>query len=234
MIVYDNFIFITPNKTGTHSIEKAIIDLANSGNNKRIELPYIYEPVTKTSLRNKLIHGAIVPDEFKNLMKVLIVRNPYERLVSIVYFYDHFKDKEDFLPTFKKIRDVVKSVKFEEKLDILTDEELSDIGKLILQHNIDISNKQLFIWYKSLGEYSKITSPDAVIKLENAAKDLLSIGIDIPNFPYEFKNTKRGNIRVSDVLNTQEKIDFANEYFDCAKDAVRFGYKPIYTLKDLE
>jgi hypothetical protein len=29
-------------------------------------------------------------------------------------------------------------------------------------------------------------------------------------------------------------LNIANEYFDCAKDAVRFGYKPILTLKDLD
>jgi hypothetical protein len=75
MIIYpDRFVMANPTKTGTVSY----MNLA-----KRVpEMKYILPK-----------HGAVVPDEYRHLDRIMTVRNPYDRLVSI-YLWLHRRPYE--------------------------------------------------------------------------------------------------------------------------------------------
>jgi hypothetical protein len=234
MVIYDTFIFITPTKCGTFSIQNFLENLSLSNNKK---LRFWYSQDLDNPIHRKFMHSVLVPTEADAYKRVLMIRNPYERLASMIFFYSEeqefevlrfIKDTKNFIEYLKPIREKIKSITISEEYDTrILEEEYS--------HNPKIDHdKIIFLLFKTLGEIADISRPEYLIKLENIKEDLEKINIvsDI-EFPHNNK-TEFKNASIKDIFNTQEKIDFANEYFDCAKDAVRFGYKPILTIDDLK
>jgi hypothetical protein len=226
MIIYNNFTFITPNKVGSHSLEKALLDLA--GDNKDIiKLPYYYDNPDNI-LRKKLRHAIRPPLEFQNFKKAFLVRNPYERLASIIYFYSEISNKDNFIPELKNFRDIITNSIFLEEYDNLLEGE-----KYGANAYFSGSIKPTFVFFRTINEYFTAANPDYIIRIENLKEDFSKIGINIDRDYHEYKTESRNSLKIKDIFNTQEKIDFANNYFDCAKDAIRFGYKPIYNINDI-
>jgi hypothetical protein len=230
MIVHDNYIFITPAKTGSNSLLKALSDISTAKK-------YIV-------IREKPIHSVLVPEEFNNYKKILLVRNPYEVVISR-YFDDdgHNMGPDNILEYMKSVKQEYNRILFTEKHDTFIGEEKEDNLLEFINKYKDIrpddvkhfNEKMVLALYRTPGEAAILSNPDIIIHLETIKEDLKKLGIFVKNneFPHERIGHKRNGLKIKDIINTQEKINFFNEYFDCAKDAVRFGYKPIYKIEDL-
>jgi hypothetical protein len=230
MIVYNNYIFITPAKTGSNSLLKALYDISTTEKD--------------IVIREKPIHSVLVPEKFKNYKKVLLVRNPYEVVISR-YFDDdnHNMGPDNIVKYMKSIKQNYNRILFTEKHDIFINEEKEDnileFTKKYKDTRPDdvehFNEKMILTTYRTPGEAAILSNPDIIIHLETIKEDLEKLGIFVKNnkFPHERIGHKRNGLKIKNIINTQEKIDFFNEYFNCAKDAIRFGYKPIYTIDDL-
>jgi hypothetical protein len=245
MIIYNNFVIITPNKAGNHSTEKLFMNM--SIDNK---IDYIRFSENNINHKNdnpihmKLAHSVLIPKEIQHLKRILMVRNPYERFASIVFLLNKSEKKDNFkqvlLETRKNIKRFLKD--FSEKHETILDNENENDTVEINPEGIiadfysdkpSLDVKFFLTWYRTLGEYADISKPDYIVKIENAVEDFKKIGIIIDNFPHEFKTNNKNNFSLLDIFKTQDNLDFANEYFNCANDAIRFGYKPIYKIEDL-
>jgi hypothetical protein len=225
-------VFIIPSKTGSTSLECYFMYLANR-EDRGID--------TFERIANIFGHSAAVPDIHKNLTKVILVRNPYERLASISASYPN---SLNFINNFKVLRESIKDKVYNHENDkipenIISEEIIKELEKEKEKYKDileKINQKQNVIFNRTLGEIYDISKPNYIIRIEYIIKDLekLNIHINKDKFPHYNKTKNKASLSLKNIFNTQEKIDFANEYFDCAKDAVRFGYKPILTLKDLE
>jgi hypothetical protein len=244
MILYNNFVIITPNKAGNHSTDKLFMNMSIdneidyirfSGNNKNHKDNPIYK---------KLAHSVLIPKEIQHLKRILMVRNPYERFASIVFLLDKSERKDSLKETLLGTRENIKefSKNLSERHEILLDNEdeessaersNGDIKSNFYSDKPSLDVKLYVLWYRTLGEYADISKPDYIIKIENAVEDFKKAGINIENFPHEFKTNNKNNFSLLDIFKTQDNLDFANEYFNCANDAIRFGYKPIYKIEDL-
>jgi hypothetical protein len=237
MFLYNNSIlFIIPSKTGSTSLEGYFSELSNDNPNSH----------NFKRIKEVFGHSAVIPNGYKNLKrKILLIRNPYERLASISDYYHSEKDliSPYFIEKFKIIRNDIKKEIYQHKNDRLLKDEVSEemVDTFLKEKERykdiieNMNRKQKVIFNRTLGEIYTISNPSNIIRIEYIVEDLekLNIHIDKDKFPHYNKTKNKASLSLKDIFNTQEKIDFANEYFDCAKDAVRFGYKPILTLKDL-
>jgi Leucine-rich repeat (LRR) protein len=253
MIIYNNYIIITPNKCGSHSLDsffQKFLDTKEfyvrfSANTDFPDNP-IYE---------KLQHSVIIPENASHLKRVMLVRNPYERLASILFgLKDIIDNEERIINDEESIIDMIKnqrenhrivsknfSERYENHLGFYegaedTPEFLENIKKISSIDGLSFNDKIIVSWWRTLGEYADILDPEYIIHIENPIEDLKKIevpDIHLNKFPHEFKTELKKGKNFKDIINTQRIIDTANEYFNCAKDAVRFGYKPIYKIEDL-
>jgi hypothetical protein len=246
MIIYNDYIIITPNKCGTHSIEEFFMKNAKySRDGVYINFPPYYDsgPIPI----NKGRHSVITPEGLEKQKKILIIRNPYERFVSIIEFIilrdnkertdDIYDDETRYIAQVrKKFKNNMMDSMYDNYNEVIGEERIIELYKGDLVKNkseIETVEKQRdMVWYRTIGEVYNLSKPDYAVKLENFKDDIRKItNLDTSDFPHNNKNPQRKSLK--EFFNNQEKIDIANTYFDCAKDAVRFGYKPILTLKDL-
>jgi hypothetical protein len=224
MFIYNNIVFITPNKVGSTSLEIFFKD--------------------KNFINQRFGHGASIPKEYSHLKKAILVRNPYERLASIIFVFQK-RDKglenfEEALIAILQERNHFKNFIMDKNVDILNygEKEETDTINTFGQTKSVIENiikKKDIIFLRNLGETYTLCNPDYILHIENIVKEISDLGIEVKSeFPIENITKKKRIFTLKEIFYNQNMLNIANEYFDCAKDAVRFGYKPILTLKDLD
>jgi hypothetical protein len=75
MLIVKPYVFITPSKSGSTSL---LHWLEKEPNFKVITI--------KDKFENKQHHATFIPDEYQDSIKILLVRNPYERFLSFYYY----------------------------------------------------------------------------------------------------------------------------------------------------
>jgi hypothetical protein len=238
MIIYNDFLIITPNKCGTNSVTKFFLENISRKDNY-VRFGNHLDDDKNSPILKKMTHAAIVPENVKHLKKVIMVRNPYERFISIIFSSKfHYDSTEKIYQYLDHIKDTQKEIK--DKLDYLrSDDENSNYeneyknsynNKLPPKTNL----KYRLSWLMTLGQYAHLSNPDYLVRLENVIIDFKNIGINIDNFFHENITESKININFKDFYSDKKILDFANEYFECAKDALKFGYTPIYSVEGLE
>jgi hypothetical protein len=228
MIVYNNSIIITPSRCGRHSLEKIVRE--NEENN------YVRisgDASITDSLSTKVTFGAIVPNDLNHLERVLLVRNPYERLMSIAMYAMEPPEKINKNVMTSDIDSFLRSIRYERQVLKVNGLKLEDEDNSIIPTDFAFLTTHITIWHMALSDYLKLSNPKYTVRLENAIKDFEKIGIKFDNFPHEFKNTNKTEKTLKDFYKNQEILDFANVHFSCAEDSIKLGYKPIYRLDDL-
>lgn len=212
MILYKDNIFIPPFKTGTYSMINLIVSLGGSD---------------ILSGRVSLLHSCNIPQKYKNHNIYMIVRNPYDRLVSMYYYagmkiinsviYDTTINKpkanEEGLVKFK---DFIEYLYISRNLnkELLKEQDINSL----------IGNTSSKIFLRSLSESYNLCKPKDVIHIEYSDKDLKRLGFDFPPIPHVHKTNNRITSEFKEYF-TPEILEIANTW--CLEDAKNFGYESL-------
>ena len=212
MILYKDNIFIPPFKTGTYSMINLIVSLGGS------------EILSGTV---SLLHSCNIPKKYNNYNIYLMVRNPYDRLVSMYYYagikiinsviYDTTTNKpkanKEGLISFKDFVDYIYVSRNLNKESL----KEQDINSLFG----DTSPK---IFLRSLTESYSLCNAKNVIHIEYADNDLKKLGFHFPPIPQIHKTKDRKTKEFKEYF-TPKILEVANTW--CLQDAEKFGYEPL-------
>jgi hypothetical protein len=224
MILYKNNIIITPPKTGTNTLNDlmttfygaAVLD--DIGSKCHMQWHSAYHKQIK--INNKTVY--------------LLVRNPYDRLISFYYFFVHKDRKKVSINDHQALSTPFnENTTFAEFIDILyiKRKELSDI-LLAAPEEKDFSVLSLLI--RSLSEDYKRIEANGFIRVEYLEEDLQQLGINLKDLPTDLpegpnlhlhkSENRPANLDWSEFF-TPEVLKKANTW--CEEDAVRFGYTVV-------
>ena len=205
MIYNKDYVLICPPKCGTFSVNSHL--LSNFYWKQYSLIP----------------HSPFIQEDILEGRKVLlIVRNPYERFISMYEFlrnifaldrYQNFFKFNILEMTFKQFLVFYKEKRKSSFESFFTENFYDRLTADELHYEIYLN------FLRSFKEYKKISKPDNIIKLENLNEDFKSYGVSSP-FPELNKtlNKPKKSFEKYYTSKVLEKCDFLKE------DALEFGY----------
>jgi len=202
-------VIATPTKCGTTSIEA----LARS-RGSRLGL---------TTVRPRQ-HRMVVPDEYANFRRYMMVRNPYDRLASIYLYlsnpsnYSQWAHWEVVDKTFTQF--LYWYVRMRDHYNI---QLAVDPGGAA--HD-DRWYKSPNLWLVSLGECMQVLQPQGLIRLENLEADLKETGRD--EWGGKMLHSNRSTNRKKEtraMYGSKQALQKVNQSF-LLSDCERLGYEP--------
>lgn len=212
MILYKDNFFISPFKTGTYSMINLIVSLGGSD---------------ILSGNVSFAHSCNIPEKYKNYNVYMMIRNPYNRLVSMYHYLGikiiDFIVDDSIIDKAKINKDRV--ISFKDFVDYLY---LSrNIYKELLKKQDDNSlfgNTSPKIFLRSLTESYNLCNPKDVIHIEYADNDLKRLGFHFPPIQHIHKTKDRKTTEFKKYF-TPEILEVVNTW--CLEDAEKFGYEPL-------
>jgi hypothetical protein len=224
MILYKNNIIITPPKTGTNTLndlmwafyDAAILD--NLGSKCHMQWHSTY-------------HKQI---EVANKQVYLLVRNPYDRLISFYYFFVHKDRKKMSINDHQALNmPFNNNTTFEQFIDILY-QKRQELAHTLLAPPEEKDFSVLSLLIRSLWEDYKRIEANGFIRVEHLEEDLQQLGINLKDLPTD--SPDQPNLHLHKSENRPTNLDWS-EFFTpevlkkvntwCEEDAVRFGYKVL-------
>lgn len=213
MLAVGNFLFLTPAKTGSTSLEK-----------------YLSEHFKIKLICTK--HDIHVPAAYRNenpeCKTVLLVRNPYDWFISHYYWSNTKADvlsyAKRFLKSVSSIMPYVSNPMYEGPIDpkarLITKAE----ARAALHTNPEMTRQYISFrlqMFKPLSLCVQVAKPDYIIKLENIQDDLKELGFDVKNFPHVNQSSNRPKQALKDFY-TKDLLYIIGPFL--AKEAKALGY----------
>lgn len=211
MIIYKDYMIITPHKCGTHTIYKIFEELGGVGTSlKHTWYPLINNPSEKLTSSDFDIN--------KKYKYILVVRNPYDRVVS--HYYDRRRHPKRVDSSTYALEDFFGSLSFistlKTSIAIQKEDLCTRYHDNVMLSNLGTALNAEFIWH-----------------IETLKEDIKkTLGIDV-NVTQEYKTPdKRGTFPFANF--NDEEIEIMNNIL--RKEAVKLGYRALTNqqLKDYE
>jgi hypothetical protein len=224
MILYKNNLIITPPKTGTNTLNDLLVHyygaavLDNTGS--KCHMQWHSTDHKHISMANKQVY--------------LLVRNPYDKLISFYYFFVHKDRKRMSINDHKALNMPFNdNTTFAEFVNFLY-EKRQELKETLLRSPEEKDFSVLGLLIRSLWEDYQRIEANGFIRIEHLEEDLEQVGITLKNLPKDLPTQPNLHLHKSEnrpqdlswrELFTPEVLKKANTW--CEEDAVRFGYKVI-------
>lgn len=207
MILYKDNIFIPPFKTGTYSMINLIVSLGGSD---------------ILSGKVSLAHSCNIPQKYKNYNIYMMIRNPYDRLVSM-YYHSGIKIINFIIndSTINKDR-IINFRDFVEYLYVSRNLHKELLKEQDVNNLVGDTSPKIFL--RSLTESYNLCKPKDIVHIEYADNDLKRLGFDFPPIPHVHKTNNRRTSQFKEYF-TPDILEMANTW--CLEDAKKFGYEPL-------
>jgi hypothetical protein len=195
MIITDKYIFILPPKTGSSTLTDTI-----TSNVQRINA-IIGVNNSKHNFDSSVDHYS----EKRDI--ILLVRNPYERLVSMMHAI--FNNRDD-------------SIDKE-----MTTEDLKILIEEIIKYRTYLTSfKEIVengIWFRSLSDYYTLSKAKHIIHLESMQEDLKKLDIHVTKIPWINKNEDKLKKKFYEYIDSEDTLNYVNSVLH--DDIINFGYE---------
>lgn len=224
MILYKNNLIITPPKTGTNTLNDLLVNwygaavLDNTGSKCHMQWHSTY-------------HKQI---EMGDKQVYLLVRNPYDRLISFYYFFVHKDRKRMSINDHQALNMPFNNdTTFSEFIDILY-EKRQEHKDILLSPPEEKEFSVLNLLIRSLWEDYRRIEANSFIRIEHLEKDLEQVGIILRDLPTDLP--AQPNLHLHKSENRPEDLNWSDFFTPdvlkkvntwCEEDAVRFGYKVL-------
>lgn len=224
MIHYKNYAIVTPAKTGSVSVTQLLIEKFSRN---QVTVSAIYRIENDRAFRSHhQVHTKMtcLRDRSMQYIKALLVRNPYDRLISS-FFYLRYDIAKKEVPTQDGWEQQLQ-FEFENYVAKIVEKRKS-AGEVILCGRNDLDNGG-DILTRNLSEYYKASKATYIIKMENAIEDLKQLNIDVSdiNMPHYNQTQNRTSQEDRYKLFTAKSLELANLF--CQEDAEKFGYPVLF------